>query len=390
MSIKIFSQGIQKLLNVFYLFFDGLILAFTSSVESRKPQVLLVRVDAIGDFVLWLDSATVLIDHYRKAGYSVVLMANQAWANWAEDMQIVDEVWEVDVLRFNKKPIYRSKLILRIRNRGFKIAIQPTYSRVFRSGDSMMRASCASERIGSEGDESNITPWFKSLSNRWFTKLIPAENTPLMELKRNAEFMRGLGFIEFKAGLPVIHPVSDALSYSLPKLPYAVLVPSASWYGRAWPSINFIAIAYRLVECGLGIVVVGGAKDHDMARDLVDALPEKVVNLVGKTSLSELVEILRSASVIISNETSSVHIGAAVNAPVVCILGGGHFGRFAPYQVEVSEDHLNLPTIVTEKMNCFGCNWQCHYSRQATDPVKCIQDISVEKVWGAVEKILHK
>ena len=123
---------------------------------------------------------------------------------------------------------------------------------------------------------------------------------------------------------------------------------------------------------------------------LINGLSGETVDLVGRTTLGELAEVLRSASVVLTNETSAVHIAAAVGAPVVCILGGGHYGRFAPYELEVTDDNQKLPIIVAETMPCYGCDWKCKYPRKNGEAVKCIRDISVEKVWDAVCMVLAK
>ena len=372
-----------------FLLLDGILLLFLPFSKSSN-RVLIIRLDAIGDFVLWLDAAKTLVSHYHDQGYSVVLLGNKAWAGWAREMGLADEVWEVDVIRFNKQITYRWQWLRVIRNAGFKIAIQPTYTRIFLAGDALMRASCACERIGSVGDESYVTPWLKSRCNRWFTRLIPATSMPLMELKRNSEFMRGLGFADFQARLLTIPEVPDARPNCLPKQPYAVFMTTASWEGREWPVDNFIEIGHRLEAFGMHVVVVGGLADYRRASVFIEKFSGKAVDLIGKTTLSELVETLRGAAVVVSNETSAVHIGAAVNVPVVCVLGGGHFGRFAPYDIEVVDENRNMPVMVVEEMACFGCNWQCIYSRKNTEAVKCIQDISVERIWSAVEMIVIK
>lgn len=373
--------------SAFVALFDGLAL-FMLPFRAHGKQVLIIRLDAIGDFVIWLDAAQALVSHYHAQDYSVVLLGNKAWANWAKEMEVADEVWAIDDLRFKKNLSYRWQWLRRIRKAGFKIAIQPTYTRAFLVGDSLVRASGAHERIGSVDDVNSITPLLTSWSNHWYTRLIPATPLPLMELKRNAEFMRGLGVADFQARLPTIPQVPGKRANWLPQQPYAVLFPSASWEGKEWSIDNFIKIGHRLVTNGLRIVVVGGPKDRERASSLIEALSSEAIDLIGKTSLGELAEVLRGAIVALTNDTSALHIGAAVDVPVVCILGGGHFGRFAPYDVEVIDGNRKLPIFVTEPMACFGCNWHCQYPRNNGEAVKCIQDISVEKVWSTVEVLL--
>jgi len=368
---------------------DGILLLFHPS-NVRDSRVLVVKIDAIGDFVIWLDAAKALCDHYHTQGYSVVLLGNKTWASWAREMGVAEEVWEIDVSRFRNYFPYRLHWLRRIRMAGFKIAIQPIFSRSILEGDSLVRASGAVERLGSAGDDSNISPLFKAWSNRWYTRLIPATHIQLMELKRNAEFMRGLGYTDFQARLPIIPRAPSEQIFWLPQQPYAVLVPTSSWDAKMWPIDNFIQVGGRLVASGLRIVVVGAPEDRVRASILIDSLSGRVVDLVGKTTLGELAEVMRRATIVLTNDTSAVHIAAAVDAPAVCILGGGHFGRFVPYEIEVPDKNGNLPIIVAEPMSCYGCNWQCQYPRQKGEPMKCIQDISVQKVWDAVEMVLTK
>lgn len=62
--------------------------------------------------------------------------------------------------------------------------------------------------------------------------------------------------------------------------------------------------------------------DYEYLSNLIEELPVETVDLVGKTTLGELAEVLRGARIAITNDTSALHIGAAVNASTVCILGG--------------------------------------------------------------------
>lgn len=386
---SILLRAIRALFYRLLPLFDGFILLFYPP-RVHGASVLVVRLEAIGDFVIWLDAARALVKQYHSQGYSVVLLGNKVWAGWAREMKVADEVWEINVGQFCNDLLYRWQWLMRIRKAGFRIAIQPAYSRVFLTGDSLVRASGAVERIGSTGGETEIKLWLQSWSNRWYTRLIPAAPIPLMELKRNAEFMRGLGLTEFQACLPAIPQAPYELANCLPRLPYAVLVPAASWAGREWPIDNFIMIGRRLGLAGLNIVVVGALADRERVGDLIDGLPGEPIDLVGKTTLGELAEVLRHAAVVLTNETSTLHIGAAVGAPVVCILGGGHYGRFAPYEIEVQDECHNFPIIVAEPMPCYGCDWVCKYPRKDSETVKCIQDISIEKVWASVEMALSE
>ena len=103
------------------------------------------------------------------------------------------------------------------------------------------------------------------------------------------------------------------------------------------------------------------------------------------TNLAELAELLRSAELLISNETSAVHIAVAVSTPSVCVLGGGHYGRFMPYPSDIAG---GMSVVAIHKMPCFNCNWHCTQPHSAGGPVPCISNVTVQSVLEQIEVVL--
>jgi ADP-heptose:LPS heptosyltransferase len=91
---------------------------------------------------------------------------------------------------------------------------------------------------------------------------------------------------------------------------------------------------------------------------------------------------------VVSNETGAAHLAAAVETPVVCLLGGGHYGRFVPYPEEYRAK-APAPLPVVHTMDCFGCDWRCIYPVAKGKPTPCIERISVDAVWGAIERLIE-
>lgn len=57
-----------------------------------------------------------------------------------------------------------------------------------------------------------------------------------------------------------------------------------------------------------------------------------ILSLAGQTSLPELVEVLRGARVVISNDTGPGHIAAALERPLVMMFSWSNPLRVGPYQ----------------------------------------------------------
>lgn len=344
--------------------------------RSIRSGLLLIRLDAIGDFFIWLDSAK----EYRRLypGKKITVCLNSALHELASSFPYWDEVIPIDVKKFSLNPWYRIKVLGHIRRSSFEIAIQPTFSRAFSLGDAVIRASCATERIGSVGDCTNISPLARSIADRWYTRLVAAGKAPLMELDRNAEFVGNLNGQAFTANLailPMLNPLPARLKIAGP---YFIVFPGASWSGRQWPAAYFVEVLTKLNYLyGWRPIVCGGSGDGALCQSIVDASPDCAVNLGGQTSLPELVELIRGAQVLIGNETSAIHIAAAVSTPSVCILGGGHYGRFMPYPTHIQGVK---PLAANYDMPCYNCNWHCTQAFRKGCAVPCVSGVTVADV----------
>lgn len=360
-----------------------LIFSFAALLFGKRRKmscVCLIRIDAIGDFFVWLDTAK----KYKKVfpDQKVVLVANSVWAGCARALDYWDEVIALDLDRLQRDIGYLISVVRKIRSIGFEVAVNTSYSRSI-IGDSLLLASGARHRLGAEGDLSNMSRSIKWITNFFFTRLAAVDSKSKAEIVRNSEIFNGLFFTRYSPALPVFEPqLGSASNYKLPESPYFVIFPGASWSGRCWESTNFVQLAEKIyASFGWTVVLGGGRSDQEICADLESCLTVPCLNLAGQLSLLEFTELVRNASLLVGNETSAVHIATAVQTPSVCILGGGHFGRFVPYPEKLFGIK---PNAVDYKMECFECGWRCSdkdYIESETVP--CIKNISVHSVFDA-------
>lgn len=360
---------------------DRLAFAYARGQDSGAGPLVLVKVDAIGDFVVWLSAAERLVTRHRPR--RVVLIANRIVAELARASGMFDEVLTIDTAAFIHDRRYRFVTLRKIRNLRASIAIQPSYSRSFWVGDAMIRATGAPERIGYSGDFNNIRPWQKRISDRWYTRLVPARSEKMHELQRNADFLRGLGDNDAIPAIGQLGPVARLPEVLKDAPPYFVAVPGAGSTRRMWPIDRFAGLARELAgRHGLRLVVCGSPDERELAEDLArqSGLDDALV-LAGMTSLPELVETIRHAQLVIANESSAIHIAAAVGTRAYCFLGGGHFGRFMPYPNDLPG---TIPVAIYADMACFNCNWQCTQPHGPEGPYPCLEAIAAETAAEAV------
>lgn len=354
--------------------------------RPSATSVLVLRLDAIGDFVLWLSAGVQDVSKYARSRGHSVLLAKQDWADLARGLGIFDDVWPLDTQRFIANPLYRFAMLFKLRRAGFALVIQPRAAREFLLEDMIVRAVGAPEAIGNAG-ASNVQFQLKCLSDRWYSRLIASPPRSAHELERNEVFTRALTgsaptpiIMKFEFGFSKQFGIEDV---------FFVIAPGAGWSGRHWPVARFAEVASRLQqEKGWMCVVVGGVQDHMLGESIRKTVGKRCINLAGRLTLFELGGILESAELVIANESMAAHYAPFVGTKAVVILGGGHFGRFMPYGANWPEAKRPLP--VFKAMDCFGCNWKCRFSVPTGAPMPCIEQIQVDDVWLAVQARLRE
>ena len=373
-----------------FFLFDSL--ALSNVQYSRNNQlklILIIRQDAIGDFVMWLDTAKEYRKLYPPDKYKIVLAGNKIWCDLAEELPYWDKVIPVDVKQFKTFSSYRWKLLRKIRKLKIETAIQPTFSREFYHGDALVRASGALWKVSSAGDMANRNWLKKFIADSWHTELIPVSTRPMTELERNAEFFSGLSNYSHITGYPQLDIPELWLSSEWREKIFYILVPGTSGAvdGKEWPPSFFSDIADKIFQQTRWPGLICGAKqEYRLGEQILKLTDTPLQNLCGLTTLVELAGLLSQSRLTISNDTGVVYLSSAVGTSSVCIVGGGHFGRFVPYpDFPGQSNHLKT---VYYSMPCYGCNWVCVFPVKKGEPTPCIENISVDAVWETVRPLL--
>lgn len=363
---------------------DFIVLAVNT--QNRNNAVLFIRLDLIGDFIAWTGAALELSKYYHNQ--KRVLLVNDDLYDLSCKLGYWDEIWPVNRNKFGSNPIYRLRILYKVRSYGFNIVINPR--REFRITDSIVRISNAPQRIGANGSETfRELKWENKFSNRWYTKIINL--TPRFEssvFQHGYLFCKGIGINVENIPIAFIPPyVDERIFYpDFPLSSYYVLFVGASDPIRMWPPEKFAEISRRIwMEFKIQGIICGGSSDIATSEKVLTlSYPRSVINLAGKTNLLQLIGIIRHARLCISNETSAIHISASTACPSICILGGGDFGYFMPYPKIPENQNYSQPIAIYKTMSCYRCTWRCIYPRIENRCAPCIAEISVEDVWGAV------
>ena len=343
-----------------------------------------MRLDAIGDFIVWSSCAHAYRLLYPKDKFHLVLLGHTVWQEVAKELRIFDEVIALDRKKYMLDFNYRSNTWDMINKYHYETIIYHTYSREFASGDLIVRKLKAKNKIGIKSDNAIDGYFWSRIGSNWYTQIIEPQPNGIHELNKNAEFIHSLGLQDF----PVIMPSIEIKNCPCDEIDlpanYFILFPGARIGLRKWNEQNYAELAQKITSyTNWQGVICGGKDEKELAQKIIDLSGLPLINLCGATSLLQLIGIIKKAKILVGNETSGIHIAAAVQTPSVCILGGGHFGRFIPYPDEIISQFK--PLAIFEQMECFGCNWNCIYQIGKETTVPCIKNITIDKVWHEIQ-----
>ena len=103
---------------------------------------------------------------------------------------------------------------------------------------------------------------------------------------------------------------------------------------RNWSAENYAAAAnHARKKFGCRIILTGGPSplEKDYGRRISDICGPDVVNLVGKTSLKELLAVIEASDLMLAPDSGPVHMATAVGTPVIGLYATSNPGRTGPY-----------------------------------------------------------
>lgn len=373
----------EAIARLVYGFLDFCIRFFPTS--SQKGTLAIIRLDELGDYVLFRNAMLLFTESEHRKGFSkIIFIGNGAWKNLFEnlDAEQADETFWIDKKKFQKSLSYRWKTLRRLRKLGVETVLNTHYTKQRDLDISVMKALKAKNRIGFSGSKAQL-----------FTTLIPTEKSPdLFEFYRNFSFFQNW-LKRSPTRIPLSNPIVLVERKQTPfeeVLPskFIAIFPGAGRADKRWPPQNFARVAqYCLDHFNLPAVLMGSPADMPDAQLVMESNIPQMTDLTGKTSITDSLYILQKATAVLSVDTGSVHLAAALEKPVVALYSGKHYGRFAPYPADWTSPFTTLYS--PEVLEIIARKDPQLYEEKAM-PNERIRDISVETVWAALREILSK
>lgn len=156
----------------------------------------------------------------------------------------------------------------------------------------------------------------------------------------------------------------------------------ASWGKNAlrkhWPTIRFTQLADRLIsQRKAKVLILGNESEREIADAMVYSMKHKPLDLVGKTTLEELIALISNLDILVANDGGPLHIAVALGVKSVSIFGPVDPLVYGPYPLG------NKHVVVRSALECSPC-YQNFRLKECTQERQCLDAITVEQVYEAV------
>ena len=309
---------------------------------SDRPRYLVSRLSSLGDVVCSLPAAAAL--KRGVPGCEITWAVDPRFARIVECCSAVDTVVPV-------KPGLDPRTWPRIEG-AFEAAVD--LQGLLKSALVVARAH-ATRKLGYH--------WQREGS--WlFSQAVTPDPTSYHVVDQYVDVARAAGGVADRAEF-ALAPRAEAVASvgALVQGPYAVFNAGAGWVAKRWPPGRFATLADRVHGAGVRVVLIGGRAEADRAAadEVLAACAEPPLDLVGRTTVHELVALLAGARFHVGGDTGSSHIAAALGIPAV-----------------------GLYSITRPQRSCpYGQIQRCHYDPDA------LGNIGVDAVWDTLQGVME-
>jgi len=203
---------------------------------------LVVKIDAIGDYILFRNYLQVLKEFEKYRNYQIDLLGNLRFQELAieYDKQYINEFYFIDEQDLYYKPLSVFKVGYRLFKRKYELVIQPTYSRTL-MGNGLAGLAAGKEIIAFRSD-SEHHPKYKKYTDPLYTKLLSLPTEIFHEYEKNHNFFEQI--------------LDQKLPLKAPSLPIEksgergiIVFPGSSFNKRNWEKEKFLEVIIFLLIC---------------------------------------------------------------------------------------------------------------------------------------------
>lgn len=355
-------------------------------MTSTYKNILVINTMHIGDLMLVTPALRTLRANYPKA--HIVFLTDKPLADLVRCNENIDECILIDKHGRDKGILALIRFIRQIRKRHFDLVIN--YHR-------NERASAIASFSGGKKIVGYAQPFFHRFFDHWMPNLAMAD-TPKDKVMHQT--LCHLKVLQEAAGCTKLDdrglemwlpPEEEKKASDLWQKEFAeddrviAFNIGASWMTKRWIDAYFAECADHFIQEGYHIAFLGGPTDVAIVKACIEKMKEKdspkVHVFTGKVSLTVLAGLLRRCCLFLTTDSGPMHVGVAMNVPIVTMFGASPVPTFYPYD--------GKDIVIKTPESCHPCGiHDC--PKKGEDHMACMKHIPVDVVMKYSEELLAR
>ena len=355
---------------------------------EENKKILVISLARMGDILQTIP----LLRALKAKNHFVSILVRSSFADVVESLKCIDEVIVFKTNEIMKKAVsgniieYKEKLsdlIKDLNNKKFNEIINLTFSRasaylsyLIKAGNKLGYTASKDGRLYNDG------LWASYFNGTVLNSTVNSIN--IVDIFQNIAGSY-IDPINIRSKIDVND--SNNIENKINKNDYCIAIQlGANTDNKRWPVksysdfVKLLGDKIQFSKNNIKIILLGAANEKCLADEFLSNFREceskiPIVNLIGKTKTKDLWSILEKMKILVTNDTGTMHVAAALDIPIVDIsLGPVRFLETGP----CSSNSI----IISPKISCYPCSFQHTCFHQ-----KCKSYIKPQDIVKAVNTI---
>ena len=342
-------------------------------------NILVINLMHIGDLMLVTPVLRTLRTAFPTA--RLTLLADKKLADLVEHNEHLTECLLLDKKGRDNNPINFARFILKLRQKKYDLVIN------------LHRNERASALAALSGGK-KIIGYAKPFFSLFFDQVMPNLKAVKHQIHSHFDVLKEGGVTDKfdDGGLEMVVPAKA--EESVAKLweenftsgdKVVAFNIGASWNTKRWLPEYFAVCADKLLTLGYGVIFLGGPMDRALVQSCVRMMDlqksSKLKIFTGNLSLGEVAAVLRRCALFITTDSGPMHIGVAMNVPIVTMFGSSPVPGFYPYDAK--------DVLIKTPEACHPCGiHDC--PKSGADNMACMKNIPADMVMKYALELLDK
>ena len=153
--------------------------------------------------------------------------------------------------------------------------------------------------------------------------------------------------------------------------PGAAYGSAKCWLPERFKELTDILLKHPKVK----VLYFGDKAGQSLVDMICEGMPERVINLAGKTHLRQLLALIQACHLFLTNDSGPMHVASALNVPLIALFGSTSDIATSPYKGGL---------VIHKHVKCSPC-----YRRECPIDFRCMKEISVEEVYQKIKNWMN-